>query len=166
MYCESCGSFVPDGQAYCTACGAEMPFIPVAPAPAPAPAPQSVPVYAPQPVQQPAGQPLAQSVEIDYNAYQAAQRVQIVPPKARLENPMAKKGLICGIVSMATMYFGCLNCIPVILGIIFSLKGLSDANKLGNRGSAIAGLSLSIVGGVLGLYATVMFILRYAGMLN
>ena len=79
---------------------------------------------------------------------------------------MAKKGLICGIVSMATMYFGCLNCIPVILGIIFSLKGLSDANKLGNRGSAIAGLSLSIVGGVLGLYATVMFILRYAGMLN
>ena len=162
MYCESCGSFVPDGQAYCTACGAEMPFIPAAPAPAP----QSVPVYAPQPVQQPAGQPLAQSVEIDYNAYQAAQRVQIVPPKARLENPMAKKGLICGIVSMATMYFGCLNCIPVILGIIFSLKGLSDANKLGNRGSAIAGLSLSIVGGVLGLYATVMFILRYAGMLN
>ena len=102
----------------------------------------------------------------DYNAYQAAQRVQIVPPKARLENPMAKKGLICGIVSMATMYFGCLNCIPVILGIVFSLKGLSDANKLGNRGSAIAGLSLSIVGGVLGLYATVMFILRYAGMLN
>lgn len=164
MYCESCGSFVPDGQAYCTACGAEMPFVPAAPAPAPAP--QSVPVYAPQPVQQPAGQPLAQSVEIDYNAYQAAQRVQIVPPKARLENPMAKKGLICGIVSMATMYFGCLNCIPVILGIIFSLKGLSDANKLGNRGSAIAGLSLSIVGGVLGLYATVMFILRYAGMLN
>ena len=162
MYCESCGSFVPDGQAYCTACGAEMPFIPAAPAPAP----QSVPVYAPQPVQQPAGQPLAQSVEIDYNAYQAAQRVQIVPPKARLENPMAKKGLICGIVSMATMYFGCLNCIPVILGIIFSLKGFSDANKLGNRGSAIAGLSLSIVGGVLGLYATVMFILRYAGMLN
>ena len=123
MYCESCGSFVPDGQAYCTACGAEMPFVPAAPAPAPAPAPQSVPVYAPQPVQQPAGQPLAQSVEIDYNAYQAAQRVQIVPPKARLENPMAKKGLICGIVSMATMYFGCLNCIPVILGIIFSLKG-------------------------------------------
>lgn len=162
MYCESCGSFVPDGQAYCTACGAEMPFVPAAPAPAP----QSVPVYAPQPVQQPAGSPLAQSVEIDYNAYQAAQRVQIVPPKARLENPMAKKGLICGIVSMATMYFGCLNCIPVILGIIFSLKGLSDADKLGNRGSAIAGLSLSIVGGVLGLYATVMFILRYAGMLN
>ena len=167
MYCESCGSFVPDGQAYCTACGAEMPFVPAAPAPAPAPAPQSVPVYAPQPVQQPAGQPLAQSVEIDYNAYQAAQRVQIVPPRPiSPENPNAKRGLICGIITMATMYIGCVNAIPAILGIVFSLKGLSDANKLGNRGSAIAGLSLSIVGGVLGLYATVMFILRYAGMLN
>ena len=159
MYCESCGSFVRDGQAYCTACGAEMPFVPAAPAPAP----QSVPVYAPQPVQQPAGQPLAQSVEIDYNAYQAAQRVQIVPPKARLENPMAKKGLICGIVSMATMYFGCLNCIPVILGIVFSLKGMSDSDKLGNRGSAIAGMVLSIVGACLGIYATVMFILNLTG---
>ncbi len=166
MYCESCGSFVPDGQAYCTACGAEMPFIPVAPAPAPAPAPQNVPVYVQPPVQQPAGQPLAQSVEIDYNAYQAAQRVQIVPPKARLENPNAKRGLICGIITMATMYIGCVNAIPAILGIVFSLKGMSDSDKLGNRGSAIAGLVLSIVGACFGIYATVMFILRYAGMLN
>lgn len=169
MYCESCGSFVRDGQAYCTACGAEMPFIPVAsaPAPAPAPAPQSVPVYAPQPVQQPAGQPLAQSVEIDYNAYQAAQRVQIVPPRPiSPENPNAKRGLICGIITMATMYIGCVNAIPAILGIVFSLKGMSDSDKLGNRGSAIAGLVLSIVGACIGIYATVMFILRLTGSIS
>ena len=172
MYCESCGSFVRDGQAYCTACGAEMPFVPAAPAPAPAP--QSVPVYVQPPVQQPvyaqphvqqpAGQPLAQSVEIDYNAYQAAQRVQIVPPRPiSPENPNAKRGLICGIITMATMYFGCVNAIPAILGIVFSLKGMSDSDKLGNRGSAIAGMVLSIVGASLGIYATVMFILNLTG---
>ena len=172
MYCESCGSFVRDGQAYCTACGAEMPFVPAAPAPAPAPQsvpvyvqpPVQQPVYAQPPVQQPAGQPLAQSVEIDYNAYQAAQRVQIVPPRPiSPENPNAKRGLICGIITMATMYIGCVNAIPAILGIVFSLKGMSDSDKLGNRGSAIAGMVLSIVGASLGIYATVMFILNLTG---
>ncbi|MBR4914491.1 MAG: zinc-ribbon domain-containing protein, partial [Clostridiales bacterium] len=49
MYCESCGTFVPDGQAFCSNCGApvsapapapvaEAPVVAAAPAPAPAPA--------------------------------------------------------------------------------------------------------------------------------
>ena len=45
MFCESCGSFIPDGQSFCSNCGAAAPQ-PVQqapaeePAPAPAPAPQ------------------------------------------------------------------------------------------------------------------------------
>ena len=49
MYCESCGSFIADGQAYCSACGAQ------APVPKAAPQPVAVPV---QPVAAPV-QPVA-----------------------------------------------------------------------------------------------------------
>ena len=194
MYCEECGSFVRDGNSYCPACGAKVievmvPTIPQAapeqaqPAPAPAPQPvysqpiQSVPpvtagnavpiLQAPVvqaiPVSQQAGQPLARSVEID-PAY--ARRVQIEPPKPHVENPMAKAGLICGIISLPTMYLGCLNLVPVILGITFSIKGLLVADKLDNKPKAVTGLILSCFGGAMGIYTTVLYICNWANMFN
>ena len=67
MYCESCGNLVPDGQAFCSNCGAAVaqaaPAAQPAPAPAAAPAPAPVaaaPVAAPAPAPAPAPQPMAQ----------------------------------------------------------------------------------------------------------
>ena len=39
MYCESCGNFIPDGQSFCSNCGAPVSAPAAQSAPAPAPAP-------------------------------------------------------------------------------------------------------------------------------
>ncbi len=53
MYCESCGNLVPDGQAFCSNCGAAV--AQAAPAAQPAPAPMAAaPVAAPAPAPAPA----------------------------------------------------------------------------------------------------------------
>ena len=186
MYCESCGSYIPDGMAFCSNCGTKVAEI-IAAAPQPAPAPAPAPAYAQQippappitqgaapqipqapsyqsvPITPAAGQPLAQSIEVD-SAY--ARTVQLVPPKPRVENPMAKAALICGIISVATTYFGCLNLIPVALGITFAIKGLLLADKLDNKPKAVTGLILSCAGGAMGLYATVIYILHWTEMFS
>ena len=75
MFCESCGTFIPDGQSFCSNCGtpvaapaaapAEAPVAAAAPAPAPAPAPAATPVATPvqpaQPVYQTPPQPVVQN---------------------------------------------------------------------------------------------------------
>ena len=77
MYCESCGSFIPDGQSFCTNCGTPVstPVAQPAAAPAPAPAPVAAPVVAaapaPQPVQPVYQQPQAQPVQPVYQQPQA-----------------------------------------------------------------------------------------------
>lgn len=59
MYCESCGNLVPDGQAFCSNCGAAV--AQAAPAAQPAPAPMAAaPVAAPAPAPAPAPQPMVQ----------------------------------------------------------------------------------------------------------
>lgn len=83
MYCESCGNLVPDGQAFCSNCGAAvaqgapaaqpapapMAAAPVAaPAPAPAPAPQ--PMVQPKPVQPAYQQPVYQQPQYQQPQYQ------------------------------------------------------------------------------------------------
>lgn len=77
MFCESCGSLIPDGQSFCSNCGAAAP---VQPAPQAAPQPvQPVQQYAepaPQPVQQYA-QPAPQPVQ---PVQQYAQPVQQAQP--------------------------------------------------------------------------------------
>ena len=66
MYCESCGTFIPDGESFCSNCGAKAPLIvgtaaAAAPAPAPAPAPvQTAPVQQVQSAQQVQPTPSAQ----------------------------------------------------------------------------------------------------------
>lgn len=53
MYCESCGTFIPDGQSFCSNCGSPAP-ISEAPAQAPVEAPASAPAPAPAPGPAPA----------------------------------------------------------------------------------------------------------------
>ncbi len=77
-------------------------------------------------------------------------------------NPMAITGMICGILSLLT---GC--CCGVfglpfsILGVIFSIIGLSKLKKnpgQGGRGMAIAGLII----GALGLIAAILMVVVFA----
>lgn len=62
---------------------------------------------------------------------------------------MAVAGLVLGIVAIVLGFVPCIGIlaiIPAILGIIFSIMGLSQAKKTGQgKGMAIAGLILSIL---------------------
>jgi hypothetical protein len=62
---------------------------------------------------------------------------------------MAMAGLVLGIVAIVLSFIPCIGFFaitPAILGIIFSIIGLSQAKKTGQgKGMAIAGLVLSIL---------------------
>lgn len=62
---------------------------------------------------------------------------------------MAVAGLVLGIVAIVLSFIPCIGIlaiIPAVLGIIFSIMGLSQAKKTGQgKGMAIAGLILSIL---------------------
>ena len=159
MYCESCGSFINDGEAFCSNCGSPAPkgSAPAAPAPAPAPAPQATVQPITQPVQtayQPYQQPQYQAptyqqpVQMAQPIYQPVyqQPVIITPIDNRTRiNGAATAGLIFGIINLCTSWIPLLNGIPAILGLIFSIAGVSKKNA-GGKGRAIAGLIMSSVG--------------------
>ena len=148
MYCESCGSFFPDGQAYCTMCGKEAPFIAKPGTTAQIILPDE-PVEAVKVPIEP-----AQPVNPDF-----AQSVQIPTPKKYIVNYIARAGLILGIVSVVAVYIPFTGIVPGILGIIFSLLGLRNVNERGGKGNCIAGLILSGVG-ILLFLLTVIFAIK------
>jgi len=95
MYCESCGSFIPDGQSFCSNCGTpvakpEQPVVQqAAPAPAPGPAPVPAPVPAPiaaAPVAAAAPAPAPQPVPVQ-PVYQQPQPVQPVYQQPVYQQP-------------------------------------------------------------------------------
>ena len=130
MFCESCGSSVPDGQAFCSNCGARV--TQAAPQAAPA-----QPVYQPvaQPVQ-PVYQPIAQP---------AVQPVMVQQPKS---SGMAIAGLIMGIFTLVFCWVPVVGFILGILGLIFSIVGITKKNG-GAKGAAIAGLVMTILGAII-----------------
>ncbi len=178
MYCESCGSFINPGEAFCSNCGSPAPqnsapaaTEPAAPAPAPQATVQPIMQPAPQPVAQPVAQPIQPAYQQPYQqpqyqqpAYQAPtyqQPVQMAQPiyqpvyqqpviitpidnRTRI-NGAATAGLIFGIINLCTSWIPLLNGIPAILGLIFSIAGVSKKNA-GGKGRAIAGLIMSSVG--------------------
>lgn len=166
MYCESCGSFINDGEAFCSNCGSPAPRNSAPATPAPAPAPQATVQPIMQPAPQPAAQPVPQPIQPAYQqpAYQAPtyqQPVQMAQPiyqpvyqqpviitpidnRTRI-NGAATAGLIFGIINLCTSWIPLLNGIPAILGLIFSIAGVSKKNA-GGKGRAIAGLIMSSVG--------------------
>lgn len=87
MYCESCGTFVPDGQAFCANCGSPVAQAAPAAQPAPTPAaaasvaaPATAPAPAPQPMAQPAyQQPAYQQPQPQYQQPQYQQPVYQTP---------------------------------------------------------------------------------------
>lgn len=175
MYCESCGTFVPDGQSFCSNCG--TPVAQAAPAPeAAAPAPQ--PMVQPQPAQpayqQPAyQQPQPQYQQLQYHQpqYQAptyqqpvavaqpvyaqpvyAQPVLVAqqPAPAKRGNGMATAGLVFGILTFVFCFIPSLYYGFGLLGLIFSIVGLVKKNAPG-KGKAIAGLILAVLGVIAGI---------------
>lgn len=147
MFCESCGASIPDGQAFCSNCGAAAPAqatpvqpAPVQPAPAPAPQPMAQPV---QPVQQ-----YAQPVQQAQPVY--VQPVVAVPAQSRKSSGMAIAGLIMGIFTLIFCWVPVVSWILGLLGLIFSIIGIAKKNG-GAKGAAITGLVLTILGAILGI---------------
>jgi hypothetical protein len=148
MFCESCGSFIPDGQSFCSNCGAAAPQ-PVQPAPQPVqPAAQPVqplqgvpvtpqPAYQEPVYQQPA---YAQPVAVTATAATAA--------TAKRKNGMATAGMIFGILAVCFCWIPVFNIFITptlgLLGLIFSIVGLVKKNVKG-KGMAIAGIILSVL---------------------
>lgn len=167
MYCEQCGSFIQDGEAFCTNCGAPAPAAKTAAAPGPEPAPGPVvqPIVQAQPVQPVCQQPAAQPVQPVYQqpvqpiyqtpAYQ--QGVVITPFAQPKRNTMATVGMVLGIVTAATYWTTIFNMIPGILGIIFSIIGLTRKD-CGGKGKAIAGIITSCAGILLGILVLAYYI--------
>lgn len=174
MYCESCGSFIRDGQTYCSMCGKEAPFIPEIGTAAQAlqtdepvqavkipieqaqlvqSAQSAQPVQPAQPIQQGYQQPSAEQIS-GHNTVLIP-----VPPKS-VVNYTARAGLILGIVAMVSFYIPYTNIVPAILGIIFSLLGMKKTKELGGKGNCIAGLVLSCAGMLLWLLLVITTIIR------
>ena len=128
MYCESCGSFIPDGNAYCSNCGAPVPGSQAGAAPTPAVRPAPLPQYQ-QPVYQ---QPV----------YQQPVVVNAVPRERVRINGAATAGLILGILSMLFCWFPFYNSILDLLALVFSIIGIARS-KTSGKGRAIAGLCLA-----------------------
>ena len=183
MYCESCGSFIPDGQSFCSNCGtpAAKPEQPVvqqaAPAPAPgpapiaaapvaaaAPAPQPVPVQPvyqhPQPVlpvyQQPVYQQ-PQAVQPVYQpVYQQPVYQQIAAKPTKPGNSAATAALVFGILTLVFSWLPFFNVATTgIMGLLGLIFAIVGLAKkgAGGKAKAVVGLVLTI----LGICATVGF---------
>lgn len=117
MYCNSCGSMIPDGMPYCGNCGA--------------PAPQQAP--------QPSYQPVVPSYA------QPTQPVMIPSPvPAARSNGIAIAGMIMGIIALCLFWFPGVGSLFATLGLIFSIIGVARKNAR-SKGCAITGLILSIL---------------------
>ena len=175
MYCESCGSFIPDGQSFCSNCGTpvakpEQPVVQqAAPAPAPGPAPAPAPIAAapvaaaapapapqPVPVQPVYQQPQPVQPVYQQPVYQQPVYQQIAAKPAKPGNSAATAALVFGILTLVFSWLPIFNVattgIMGLLGLIFSIVGLAKKGA-GGKAKAVVGLVLTI----LGICATVGF---------
>ena len=178
MFCESCGSIIPDGQSFCTNCGSPAPQ-PIQPAPvaqesAPQPAFQAAPQPAPQPEYQPAPQPEYQPAPqpaYQQPVYQQPVYVQPVVASTPAQPVKRKKGaatagMIFGILTVCFCWIPVVNIFmtPILglLGLIFSIIGIVKKG-VGGKGKAIAGLVLSLLGTII---AVLMYVYMAATISN
>ena len=86
---------------------------------------------------------------------------RLMPASPRKTNAFAVWGLIFGILSVIC----CCGCPFNILGLVFSLVGLSQISRhpelYEGRGSAMAGLMLSVAGLLLGFGVALVHLLRH-----
>ncbi|WP_051688893.1 DUF4190 domain-containing protein [Butyrivibrio sp. AE2032] len=150
MYCESCGSFIPEGQAVCPTCGAQAPQA----EPQPVVQQTAQPVYQPvyqQPVYQQPAQPVYQQPVYQPVYQPAPQPVVIVQtPPARSSNGAAVVGLVFGILTICFCWVPFLVWVFGLVGLICSIVGIAKKNA-GKKGAAIAGLIMSILGSLISI---------------
>ena len=153
MYCESCGSLINCGEAFCSNCGTPVPQpAPSTPAPAPQAVVQPIALPAPQPqYQQPMYQPRTyqqpvRTVQPIYQQPVYQQPIVITPIDNRKRvNGAATAGLVLGIIALCLSWLPMFNTIPSALGLIFSIVGVARKGA-GGKGRAIAGLIMSSIG--------------------
>ena len=159
MFCEQCGSFIQDGESFCSNCGAAVNQTASfsEPTPAPAPGPDA---FQATPIQPIVAQPYTQSAQPVQPVYQQPayqQSVVITPFQQPKRNTFANLGMIFGIVTAATYWTTIFNMIPGILAIIFSIVGLTKKD-CGGKGKCIAGFITAGVGIVMGILVLVAYI--------
>ena len=124
MFCTKCGTEVPNEYAYCSNCGAELTKA--------ADTPQ-VNNY----IQSQQRQTVNPAMPLQYQTYDAQHQIQGVK-----FNGMSIAGFVLSLCAFITDEAG-IFC--AILGLIFSIIGLTSKNKLKSRGKgfAIAGIAIS-----------------------
>lgn len=173
MFCESCGSKLPEGSSFCIECGApapkpvEQPAAQPVSAPAPGPAPDPVPVamfrqpvygQPAQPVyQQPVGQQYAvPPMYVDSPLQQPAYYSEMpAGAEARTRNVFALMGMIFSFVSTFFSWLPAYGFIFTLPALGFSIVGLIQSKKSGRAGMAITGI---IIGGIGTLFCILMTI--------
>ena len=151
MFCESCGSFIPDNQSVCPNCGAQA-FQPEQPAVSQSQVqPETQPVYQQPIYQQPAPQPAYQQT----NQPVYTQPAPVAATPAKRSNGLAVAGLIFGIASLVLCWVPFLGIILSIIGLGLSIAGIAKKNASG-KGMGIAGLIMSIVAGIIGIFLTLI----------
>ena len=163
MFCESCGSLIPDGDSFCIRCGARVPVVMPAAgqqvsAPQPVPAPTVQPVSAPQPVAAPAGTSIppvnAQPTDKDgytYSTMEVGKEVENFKEPVK-SSALAALGLGFGMVAVMMCWLPGINFAMAITALVLGI--IAIAKKMPGRAYAIASItcaSLSIVAGLLEL---------------
>ena len=183
MFCESCGSFIPDGDTFCSNCGAQITYSDSASTPAAAPGPDAAkpessqsafqqptyqqPTYQQPAYQQPAyqqpvyqqpvyQQPIYQQPVYQQPAYTQSYVSQVPRERTRI-NGFATSGLIFGILALVTSWIPIIDLFPAFFGLLFSVLGVVRKNASG-KGRAIAGLIMSGIGGLVGIIILIAFI--------
>lgn len=151
VHCPTCGTEVPDGARYCQNCGAEIAGS------AATDANVVVPMPAPQmPPQSPHVMP-APTAPVPSNVYPPPP-YPVVPghPYQPARSGKAVAGMWLGIASVPAMILSWVGIIIGLLGLIFSLIGLSEIRRREQSGyarapsvdrrQAVAGIICSIIG--------------------
>ena len=160
MYCESCGSFIPDGDAFCTKCGTPVSVTKTAAVPTPAPVPTPVPTPAPTPapVAAPAGTAVppvnAQPTDKDgytYSTMVVGKEVENYKEPVK-SSTLSAFGLGFGMVAIMMCWLPGINFAMAITALVIGI--IVIAKRMQGRAFAIASItcaSLSITFGLLEL---------------
>ena len=140
MFCENCGSQIPDGSALCPNCGAAVRVSPTTGEAVPVQPIEAVPVQPVQPVYQQPVQPVYQQP-----AYQATPIYQ--QPAAGGSKALAIVALVLGICGLVFCWIPIFGMLIAIAGLICGILSLKNPS---GKGMGLTGMILSIVGCVIG----------------
>lgn len=121
MFCGKCGANIPDENTFCSQCGSPIPNVSD-----------------------------LSSVQPDTQTFQPVPVIMMAQPgPVKRTNGAAIAGFVLGIVSVCLCWVPYVGLLLGIVGLIFSIVGISKKNACGSGGGfAITGLILSIIAGL------------------